>query len=163
MSSTGSTYSSPFPPASVPADAGQGVSRRNLILAAVAGLIVLALVVWAARAMFTNPVATQTIRDIFIVFLGVMALVIGVALVALIAQLAILTNVLRHEIRPILISTQQTAHQIQDAAHTIRGTTTFLSDNLVSPVIKAQGVAAGVRASWRLFTDMFRNSINGGK
>jgi hypothetical protein len=50
-------------------------------------------------------------------------------LVVLIAQLAILINLLQNEIRPILDSTTETVN-------TLKGTTQFLSNNLTEPVIK---------------------------
>jgi predicted PurR-regulated permease PerM len=57
------------------------------------------------------------------------SLVLGIALVVLIAQLAILINLLQNEIRPILDSTTETVN-------TLKGTTQFLSNNLTEPVIK---------------------------
>jgi hypothetical protein len=67
------------------------------------------------------------------------ALVIGVALVVLVVQVALLTNLLRHEVKPILDSTQETAR-------TLRGTATFISQNLVDPVIKMQSSVAAVKS-----------------
>jgi len=50
-------------------------------------------------------------------------------------QLAVLTNMLQHEIKPILDSTNETIN-------TVRGTTTFLSENLVEPVVKLNSYLA---------------------
>ena len=65
------------------------------------------------------------------------ALMIGVAMVVLIFQLAVLTNMLQHEIKPILDSTNETVN-------TLRGTTAFLSENLVAPVVKLNAYMAGL-------------------
>jgi hypothetical protein len=102
-------------------------------------LLLVALVV-AVIAMVNNPAETETIRDIFIVFMAIEALVIGVALVVLIVQVALLTNLLRHEIKPILDNTNETAR-------TLRGTASFLSQNLVDPVIKVQSSMAAVKGA----------------
>ena len=67
----------------------------------------------------------------------VLAAVIGVALVVLIVQLAILINLLQNEVRPILIATNETVN-------TLRGTSEFLSENVVEPVIKLNGYLAGL-------------------
>jgi hypothetical protein len=50
----------------------------------------------------TTP--TDKIWDVLIVFIAIVSLVIGVALVVLIVQLASLTNFLQNEVKPILIS-----------------------------------------------------------
>jgi hypothetical protein len=62
---------------------------------------------------------------------------VGVVLVILIIQLARLTNLLQNEIKPILESTN-------DTVNTIRGTSVFLSENLVGPVIKLNEYIAGL-------------------
>lgn len=115
---------------------------------AIAGLILITLaflvaVGFAVAAMIQAPQQTQTIRDIFIVFMAVESLIIGVALIILIIQLARLTALLQNEIRPILESTNQTVS-------TLRGTTTFLSENLTQPVVKMSSSLAALRRLWDL-------------
>lgn len=120
---------------------GAGSSSRNRILAIVGVLLILALIVglvFAVIAMVRNPVQTETIRDIVIIFMAVEALVIGLVLILLIIQIARLTDLLRNEIKPILDSTNETLG-------TLRGTTRFLSDNLVKPVVKVNSSMAAVR------------------
>lgn len=113
--------------------------HRGLLIGVGVGLVVLlALVIWAVIGMAGHPAETQTIRDIFIIFMALEGLIIGLALVVLIVQLAVLTNVLQHEIKPILDSTNE-------AARTLRGTATFVSQNVVDPVIKVHASVAAVR------------------
>jgi amino acid permease len=64
--------------------------------------------------------------------------IIGLALIILIVQLATLINLLQNEIKPILNSTSETVN-------TLRGTATFLSDNLAEPVIKLNETVAVIR------------------
>lgn len=102
-------------------------------------LLVLATVIAAAYFLINQD--TQTvgqIRDIFIIFMALEALVIGVALIVLITQLAILINLLQNEIKPIVHSTNETVN-------TLRGTAIFLSDNLTEPVIKLNQYLAGIK------------------
>ncbi len=140
------------PPAASPSPAEQRISERQQRLmifgGVVAVLIVLAGAVTAVYFMVKNPAATQTIRDIFIIVMALESLVIGAALIVLIIQIAVLTNLLKHEIKPILDSTNETIS-------TLRGTTAFLSENLVDPVIKLnsyvaalQRVLEGLRLFW---------------
>jgi len=78
------------------------------------------------------------IRDIFIIVMALEFLVIGIALVILIVQVAILTNLLQNEVKPILTSTQ-------DTVNTLKGTVRFLSNNVSEPVIKLNEYLAGLK------------------
>jgi ABC-type spermidine/putrescine transport system permease subunit II len=115
-----------------------GRQRALMIAGALVFLLILAGAVLAVVALARNPDTAETVRDIVIIFMAVESLVIGVALIVLIVQLARLTALLQDEVRPILDSTNETLN-------TLRGTTTFLSNNLVKPVIKANSSVAAVR------------------
>jgi len=123
-----------------PGDPQSHDRRMRMYVAIGVGVLVvfLAASAFGVIAMLRNPEQTQTIRDIVIVFMAGEALLIGLALVLLIVQLARLTALLQNEIRPILTSTQETLD-------TVRGTTAFLGNNLVDPVIKANSSLAAVR------------------
>lgn len=128
------------PPPAPPPESGLSERQRRLILvgASVGLIAVVAFAVWAIVGMVLNPAATETIRDIFIIVMALESLVIGAALVVLIVQIAQLTNLLRHEIKPILDSTSETIN-------TLRGTTAFMSENLVEPVIKLNSYLAALQ------------------
>jgi len=104
--------------------------KKYLIIAIIAGILILAAVIVATIFLIkAEKEVTEQIRDIFIIFMALTSLVLGIALVVLIAQLAILINLLQNEIRPILDSTTETVN-------TLKGTTQFISNNLTEPVIK---------------------------
>jgi len=105
-----------------------------LIAVVIIGLITAGIVLLAGQ----GPETTSQVRDIFIILMALLSLVIGVALIILVIQLAALINLLQNEIKPILKSTSETVN-------TLKGTTTFLSDNLASPVIKMNSSVAGLR------------------
>jgi hypothetical protein len=112
--------------------------RLTIVGAAIGGVVILAAMV-AFIVYLANPgTPTDKIRDIFIIFMALEFLVLGLALVILIIQLATLINLLQNEVKPILDSTNETAN-------TLRGTAMFLSDNLVDPVIKLNEYLAGLR------------------
>ena len=95
-----------------------------------AGILLLAAFVAVTVALInSSPEKTGMVRDIFIIFLVFESLVIGVALVILITQIAVLINLIQNQIKPILDATNETAN-------TLKGTTKFISNNLVEPVIK---------------------------
>ncbi len=78
------------------------------------------------------------LRDVFIIVVGLETLVIGVALIVLLIQLASLINLLQNEVRPILQATN-------DTVNTLRGTTEFLSKNVVEPVMKLNSYLASIQ------------------
>lgn len=88
----------------------------------------------------------ETFRDWVIIFMGiavaaffVVAMVITIVLGLLARALLKKTNsVLDDNVRPLLDSARSTTNQV-------RGTATFVSDAAVTPIIRAYGVAAGVR------------------
>lgn len=114
-----------------------GQKRALLIGGVVVALLLVVGAVWAAFALISRPDLAASVRDVFIIFMALEFMVIGVALVVLIFQLAVLTNMLQHEIKPILDSTNETVN-------TLRGTTAFLSENLVEPVVKLNSYLAAV-------------------
>ena len=126
---------------SAPSDEPDGVQRKGLIIGvAVGAVVLLVLGVLAVVFMVRNPAQTETLRDIFIIFMALEGLIIGLAMVVLTVQLALLTNLLKHEIKPILDSTNE-------AARTLRGTAAFMSQNVVDPVIKVHASVAAVRSA----------------
>lgn len=125
---------------------GETARPQGWIIGAIigGGLLFLGLIGAAIYGLTRDPATTANIRDIFIIFLAFESLIIGVALVVLIVQVAGLINLLRNEIQPILKTTHETVN-------TLRGTTEFLSENLVEPVIKLNGYLAGLRRLFSLF------------
>jgi hypothetical protein len=109
-------------------------------------IAVLALTLITAAVYFllqADPGTTTRIRDIFIIFMALEFFIVGVALVILLIQLAKLVNLLENEVKPIIASTKETID-------TLKGTTEFLSANLVSPVIKLNGYMAGFKKVFEL-------------
>jgi membrane protein implicated in regulation of membrane protease activity len=111
--------------------------RAVIIIIAVAVVLALITIVTFVFLMRSPPAAVAQMRDVFIIFLALQSLVIGLALVILLVQLARLINLLQNEVKPILESTNETINNL-------RGTTTFLTDNLVEPVIRLNEYTAGL-------------------
>jgi hypothetical protein len=79
-----------------------------------------------------------TVRDLAIIFLAFESIVTLTLLSILIWQIWRLIKMLQTEILPVIRDAQETVS-------TVRGTTTFVSDNVVTPVVSAGSRAAGVR------------------
>lgn len=114
--------------------------KRILIISIIVSLVVIALLVLATIFLINpdNEGTTAQIRDIFIIFMALESVIIGIALVILIIQLSSLINLLQNEIRPIINSTSETVN-------TLKGTATFMSNNLSEPVIKVNQFLAMIR------------------
>jgi hypothetical protein len=138
-----STVSPPAPPAQP--EQGLTPEQRRWAITGFVGLVLFIVLMGAAvYFMVRNPESTTVIRDIFIIFMALESLVIGVALIILMIQLARLTNVLQHEIKPILENTNETVN-------TVRGTAIFVSENIVDPVMKLNGYIAALSKFFELF------------
>ena len=106
-----------------------------IIIVLVLGVsLVIISIVWMA---IQPPARVAHIRDIFIIWMAIMSLLVSIALVILMVQLARLINLLQNEIKPILDSINETTSHL-------RGTSMFLGDNLTEPVIKANEYFAGI-------------------
>lgn len=91
------------------------------------------------------------VRDIFIIALGLMSCLSGIVLILLLISIIRLINMIEFELKPILLKTN-------DTLGTIRGTTVFMSENVVRPMTKASSYVAGLRRGvMTLFGDPRRN------
>lgn len=114
-------------------------SSPRIWLFVIIALVILGLIVFGIIVLATAPEGTTArVRDIFIIFMALESLVLGVGLIILIVQLATLINLLQNEIKPILDSTNETVS-------TLKGTTQFLSNNMVEPVMKLNEYLAGLK------------------
>jgi NADH:ubiquinone oxidoreductase subunit K len=114
-------------------------SRARIWMFIAIGVVILAVIVGLLVLLLNqSSEITGRVRDVFIILMALESIVIGVALVILITQIAILINLLQNEIKPILQTTNETVN-------TLRGTTIFLSNNLVEPVIKLNEYLAAVK------------------
>jgi len=111
--------------------------KRTMAGVIVGAIVLLALLGLAIYFLLQPATPTDKIRDIFIIVVALESLIIGVALVVLIVQLASLINLLQNEVRPILKATT-------DTVNNLRGTAEFLGENVVEPVIKLNGYLAGL-------------------
>ena len=132
----GSNPSAPPEPAVDPEIA----RRQKMIVTAliVGGIIFIVLIILIVILLLQPGVPTEAIKNVFIIFLAVEMLIVGIAVVVLAVQVATLVNLLQNEVRPMLNSTNETINNL-------RGTTEFLSENLVEPVIQLNGYLASLK------------------
>jgi len=123
----------------------EGRPWTKVVIVAAAVVVIVALG-FGGYQLFVYPTVAQVLRDIFIILMAVESLAIGILLSVLIAQIINLTRLLREEVLPILNSTNETVD-------TVKQTTAFVSDVVVSPLVKvvstASAVQGGLRAIFR--------------
>lgn len=120
--------------------------KRPVIYGSIAAVVIILLFGGIAYFLFTNPVATAIIRDIFIIFLGLGAFLIILLLIALVVITAYLVlkvndlvKLLDREIKPVLL-------KLQNTAGTVQGTTNFISEHAVKPVINTASTIAAAQS-----------------
>lgn len=132
-------------PSSKPSPDSREISRQRRILFSIIAIFIFifALFLGGIYILLQPATPTERIRDVFIIFMALESLILGLVLVILIIQLARLINLLQNEIKPILDATN-------DTINNLRGTTAFLSDNLIEPVIKLNEYLAGFQQVFRV-------------
>lgn len=115
-----------------------GRDTRRIVGLVIIVVVLLAILSAIGYGLISHPPLTAVIRDISIIVLALVTIVIGAFMAILIFQLQSLIVLLRDEIKPILESANETAN-------TVRGTTTFVSDAVVSPMITAASYVSAVR------------------
>jgi hypothetical protein len=128
----------PEPTPRTPEQIEQEKQTKRLMIGVIIGaVIILVGLVAAIIALMQPSTPTDRIRDVFIIVVALESLVIGIALIVLVVQLASLINLLQNEVRPILKATS-------DTVNNLRGTAEFLGENVVEPVVKLNGYLAGL-------------------
>lgn len=130
-------------PATSPDSSTGGQSGRSRKALRTIGIVAIVLLILAGigasvYGLVTHSEFTAVLRDVFIIVIALVTIVIGLFLAILIFQLQSLIALLRNEVRPVLDSANRTAN-------TVRGTTTFVSDAVVSPIITAASYASATR------------------
>ncbi len=122
----------------VPSTSNPESQKRILLIVLAVVVVLIGLTVGGVLLLINQSLgAVARVRDIFIIFMAVQSMLTGFALVILMIQLARLINLLQNEIKPILETTK-------DTANNLRGTTYFLGENLVEPVMKFNEYIAGL-------------------
>lgn len=116
------------------------LTRGQKIGLVVAAIVLLALIVLTIVFLFSNPPVALAVRNLLIIVVAIQILIVDIITIVLLLQVVKLLRYLITELVPVVNSLQETVG-------TVRGTTTFMSDTLVSPAIVAASKVAGIRGS----------------
>jgi hypothetical protein len=108
------------------------------------------LIIWLAQP--SRATAVESIRDIMIIALALESCLFGVVLLLMLIMVIRLVNMLEFEIKPIL-------EKMNETVSTVRGTTAFVSQNVVKPVTNARVQIAGFRRAMKTLFGNPRKNI----
>ena len=124
-----------------------------IVLAVVLALALLVGSVWGIIWLAANQAATiEAVRDVLLIALALESCLFGIVILFMLLMIIRLVNMLEFEIKPILEKTNETVG-------TIRGTTTFVSKNVIKPVTEARVHVAGVRQALKSLFGNPRNNL----
>lgn len=129
-------------------------SEKKNVQMALIGILVVVIVLLVAMCylLFISPTQTAIIRDISVIILALESIVMLLLLIVVIGMLWWLIQTLERKITPILDTTNETVSNVSEMVNTVRGTATYMSDTVVSPVIKVVSYASGVKRAIRTLT-----------
>ena len=117
-----------------------------ILIVLVLGLIVVGIVYGLYQLGGVDQAPLERLRDIAIIFLIFQLLLVTIALAGIAGGLVFLIVVLKDQLIPILSEFLETAKRL-------RGTTEFMTEEAVKPMIRTAGQAAKFRAMWKTATN----------
>ncbi len=109
-------------------------------------LLVLALIIWGLYVLGgADQSALERLRDIAVIFVVLLFLLVVVILAAIAAALTYLVFQIKDRVIPLL-------EEFTGTAKRIRGTTEFMTEEAVKPILSVAGTYAKMRAMTRTVT-----------
>jgi len=112
------------------------------VVAVVLALLIVALIVLGLYAACGNNEGTLTcVRDIAIIVLVLETSVVTLLMALIVILLGRLISMIQEQVLPVLNRPRNRA--------TVQGTTTFVTDSLVAPLIRIAGFGSGIKGTVR--------------
>lgn len=126
---------------------------RYILPAAFVVAILFVLFIWLIVYLASQQADTiEAVRDVMVIILALESCIFGIAFLIMMVMIIRLINMMEFEVKPILQKTNETLN-------TMRGTTTFVSQNVVKPTIRAKSQMAGLRRGLKTLFGDPRNNI----
>jgi hypothetical protein len=132
------------------------------IVSVIVLLVVVAVLVGLGYLMYTSydragdaVPGTVRLRDISLIVLAVETLVIMLLILIITVLLAVIIIVVYDRVIPILEEINRAIGEAADTVQTVRGTTTFIGEKMVNPVIEVSSYASGVRRILKGILDLW--------
>jgi hypothetical protein len=142
------------------------LSKRARVTTTIVSVIVLLVVVGVlvglGYLMYTSydragdaVPGTVRLRDISFIVLAVETLVVMILLLIIVVLLVIMVIVVHDRVIPILEQMNRAIGEAADTVQTVRGTTSFIGEKMVNPVIEVSSYASGVRRILKGLLDLW--------
>jgi type II secretory pathway pseudopilin PulG len=143
------------------------VSKRTrtstAIIGAIVTLVVIAVLVGTGYVMYraydwagaSNTPGTVRVRDIAIIVMALETLLVMLLVLIIVVLVVVVIVLIYDRVIPVLEQLNRAINNAADAMHTARGTTSFVSEKLVHPVIEVSSYAAGVARIARELADLW--------
>jgi hypothetical protein len=126
--------------------------KATIVVSIIVTVVVLAVLIGLGYLLFKSydwtaegvTPATVRLRDIAFVVMALETLIVMVLILIIVVLLVITIVLIYDRVIPALEQLNRTINTVGDTVHTVRGTTTFVSEKVVSPVIEISSYAAGV-------------------
>jgi hypothetical protein len=112
---------------------------RNVFIVIAAVLVIIAALLPIGIGLFGSDQWNMHMQAVAVAYVSAFSCVAAILFVAVAAILAFIAFQIQGHIVPLL-------EKVTDTMQTVKGTTTFVSESVVTPIIKVAGAAAGARA-----------------
>lgn len=137
--------------------------KATAIISAAVCLVVLAALLGLGYLMFKSydwaaagaTPATVRLRDIAFIVIALETLIAMILVLIIVVLLVVLIVLIYDRVIPVLEQLNRAINGAADAVHTARGTTSFISDKIATPLIEASSYAAGVARIAREIADLW--------
>jgi putative copper export protein len=130
---------------------------RLMRFAVLGVLAVIALLASAVAGLVLADPSLENLRDLVIVVYGVMGILLVIALIVVSIGLWLAVRILTRTLNELLREqVRPTLDEVQATARNVRGTSEFIADSTVSPLIRAVAVVRGVRRGLGRVTNVVR-------
>ena len=137
--------------------------KSTIIISSIVTFVVLAALVGLGYLMYRSydwaatgaTPATVRLRDMAFVVMALETLVVMILVLIIVVLLVVVIVLIYDRVIPVLEQLNRAINTAADAVHTARGTTSFVSDKIVTPLIEVSSYAAGVARIAREFADLW--------
>lgn len=137
--------------------------KSTVIISAIVSLVVLAVLLGLGYLMYRSydwaaagaTPATIRLRDIAFIVMALETLITMVLVLIIVVLLVVVIVLIYDRVIPILEQLNRAINSAADAVHTARGTTSFISEKVATPLIELSSYAAGVARIAREIADLW--------
>ena len=141
----------------------QETRKSTIIISVIVAVVAIAVLVGIGYLMYKSydwvqdglVPATVRLRDIAFVVMALETFLIMFLILLIVVLIVVVIVLIYDRVIPILEQLNRTINSAADTVHTVRGTTEFVSEKVVSPLIEASGYAAGIVRIARGIADLW--------